>query len=115
MGLHCTIYMNCGVPQGSILGPLLFIIYINDMPRCLKHSHPILFTDDTTVYLIGKNITELYEMMNNELETLNEWFKTNETPTNLGPSIRRKASLGMPLPGSQLSLLKLCHDPSNPL
>jgi len=78
-----TVYVSCGVPQGSILGPLLFIIYTNDIPRCLQYSHPILFADDTTIYLTRKNVTELYQIINNELDSLNEWFKTNRLSLNV--------------------------------
>eukprot|EP00732_Lithocolla_globosa_P003825 Lithocolla_globosa_v1_NODE_3229_length_1726_cov_57.410533.p3 type:complete len:169 gc:universal NODE_3229_length_1726_cov_57.410533:612-1118(+) len=43
--------ITCGVPQGSILGPLFFIIYINDLPQALKHSSPLMFADDTCTYM----------------------------------------------------------------
>jgi hypothetical protein len=78
-----TLPITCGVPQGSILGPLLFIIYTNDLPTCLKDSHPILFADDTTVYLKGKSLNKLYQTMNAELDSLSEWFKTNRLSLNV--------------------------------
>jgi hypothetical protein len=65
---------KCGVPQGSVLGPLLFIIYTNDLPGCLNLTKSILFADDTTVYLSSKNISYLYTAMNNEFLKLTDWF-----------------------------------------
>ena len=73
-----------GVPQGSVLGPLLFIIYTNDLPKCLKKSKCILFADDTTVYLTGENIKSLHKIMNNELQALSNWFKVNKLSLNTG-------------------------------
>ena len=69
--------MPCGVPQGSVLGPLLFIIYTNDLPNCLQYSKAILFADDTTVYSSSKNTQYLYKSANTDLQSLAEWFRAN--------------------------------------
>ena len=73
----------CGVPQGSVLGPLLFIIYTNDLPNCLKLSKTILFADDTTMYLSSNNLTYLYNNINEELDSLKDWFRANKLSLNV--------------------------------
>ena len=70
--------IKCGVPQGSVLGPLLFIIYTNDLPGCLNLTKSILFADDTTIYLSSNNISYLYTTMNGELLKLTDWFRANK-------------------------------------
>ena len=59
--------VTCGVPQGSVLGPLLFIIYTNDLSNCLKHAHAIVFADDTTIYESSYDQNELYNKLNYDL------------------------------------------------
>lgn len=82
-GVHSvTNSVNIGVPQGSVLGPLLFIIYTNDIPMSIKSSKPILFADDTTVFVIGENVESLYKQMNDDLMELNDWFKANYLSVN---------------------------------
>ena len=78
--------IDCGVPQGSmissILGPLLFLIYMNDLPSCLKFSKAILFADDTTLYYSSSDIDLLYSKVNTDLNGLVEWFRANYLSLN---------------------------------
>jgi hypothetical protein len=62
--------ITCGIPQGSILGPLLFIIYINDLSNCLKHTTPRMFADDTSLTAVGKTLNEAEEIANKDLKKM---------------------------------------------
>ena len=70
--------MLCGVPQGSLLGPLLFLIYVNDMKDASKSLDCIMFTDDTNFFYSQKNIMGLLYTVNSELEKISQWFKANK-------------------------------------
>src|SRR5688572_25037590 len=80
--VHKTI--RCGVPQGSILGPLLFLIYINDLPQIADKTDFILSADDSNVFFTDKSIDVLQQKVNKELEVISNWFKANKLSLNLG-------------------------------
>ena len=73
----------CGVPQGSILGPLLFLLFVNDLPNCLSNSTPCLFADDTNLSLSGTDRADLELKANHELILINNWLEANRLHLNV--------------------------------
>ena len=75
--------INCGVPQGSVLGPLLFLLYINDLPNISKVLNFYLFADDTNIYYESSSLQELEKTINKELNKLYLWLNVNRLSLNI--------------------------------
>ena len=67
----------CGVPRGSLLGPLLFLIYINDLPNCLEFTSPCLYVDDSQIFGSSTEATVLVNNINSALKNLCDWLTVN--------------------------------------
>ena len=73
-----TSSITCGVPQGSVLGPLLFLIYINDLHVAIKHCKVHHFADDTNLLIINKSLKRLNKLLNIDLKNLTNWLNANK-------------------------------------
>ena len=89
--------IKCGVPQGSVLGPLLFLIYINDIINSSSILKFFLFADDTTLFYSAKTSSFLEKQLNDELKKVNKWLISNKLSLNAGKSCFLNFSLVPPI------------------
>ena len=75
--------VTCGIPQVSIPGPLLFLMYINDLPNCLRVAAPRMFADDTSITLSAKTVADLKLAVTSELNNITCWLRANKLSLNV--------------------------------
>ena len=75
--------ITCGVPQGSILGPLLFLMYINDLSNISEYCFSLLFADDTNMFHTGKDMKIVCDQVNEDLKNVQEWLNCNKLSLNI--------------------------------
>ena len=74
---------HCGVPQGSLLGPILFLLYIIDLTSVSEFCFSVLFADDTNMSITGKDLDILCHRLNEDLENVQEWLQCNKLSLNV--------------------------------
>ena len=74
--------VNCGIPQGSIIGPLLFLLYINDLPNSNLVSKVRMYADDTRLTYVPSSPGDLSHSMNHDLTSVQEWLNANKLSLN---------------------------------
>ena len=83
MSMSNGVNITAGVPQGSNLGPLLFLLYINDLPNCLNSSVPALFADDTNLTASDASASEIQDILETELNKVHKWLLANKLILNV--------------------------------
>ena len=83
IGLSSSCSLSCRVHQGTILGPLFFLLYINDLPNYLSNCKPRMYADDTHLTFASNNIHNIQTSLNEDLENVHNWLRANKQTLNM--------------------------------
>ena len=81
--LSSSCSLSCSVPQGTILGPLLFLLCINDLPNCLSNCEPRMYADDTHLTYASNNIHNIQTSLKEDVENVQNWLRANKLTLNM--------------------------------
>ncbi len=87
--VHChrdtskRFYLKTGVPQGSVLGPLMFLLYINDISQSIVEAFINMFADDASLYSMGTNFKQVNDNLQNNVTTVHDWYTNNKLAVNV--------------------------------
>ena len=98
--------LECGVPQGYILGPLLFLLYVNDMPAAVG-CEMLLYDDDTCLVFQAKDLDKISDRLNTEFNKLCDWFVDNKLSIHFGEDNTKSilfTGKNLPRPTTSISL-----------
>ena len=74
--------ISIGVPQGSVLGPIIFLLYVNDLPQHIKNEQCNMFADDTFIYSSGQSISEIQSKLQMAIDSVIPWYESNRLAVN---------------------------------
>jgi len=103
--------ISCGVPQGSILGPTLFTLYVNDIVTCISHAKIVFYADDTILLFSGKTVDDIKSILNKDLQNVATWFHCNKLHLNIKKC--KWTLFGSPKRLSNTSLPDICIGDEN--
>ena len=80
--ISTSLILDFGIPQGSVLGPLLFVLYMNDLPDCLRNCSINMYADDTIIFYTGPNTNEIKRILQEDLNRVAQWMENSRLVLN---------------------------------